>query len=83
MEPTNQTTINQSPTNEEVKRIGRLIKGLRIAAGLTQDDIVARANGDLKKNTIIAIEQGKYNAGIRQVSTFANAMGYEVTFQKL
>lgn len=74
--------VNQSPTNEEVKRIGRQLENLRISCGLSHEDVFLRANGALKMNTIRAIEQGKYNAGILQVSTYANLLGFEVSFTK-
>lgn len=68
-----------SPT-EACVQLGRDIKVLRIKAGLTQTELVEKSEGALRIGTVIAIENGKYNAGIAQMLTYCEVLGYKVQF---
>lgn len=80
---TNQTTFNHDLNHEELKELGLELKSLRARAGLTQDDIVERSNGELKKGTVVAMEKGRYSAGIRNLIVYARILDYKVTLTKL
>ena len=83
MEDSPKTKITNMEHYELLKRIGLELKLLRVRAEMTQDDIVEKSNGELKKGTVIAIENAKYNASIRQVETYANLLGYRIEFHKI
>ena len=63
---------------EESRELGRKIKSLRVLKGLTQPEVAERAG--LSICTIVSIEAGRYNTGVRQLTAILDAMGYELTF---
>jgi len=56
------------------------LRSMRARKGIKQDDVVALSNGELRKGTVIALENAKYNVGIRQMMEYANLMGYTIQF---
>ena len=67
-------------TNEEAKALGLRIKSLRVLNELTQEELAAKA--DLAVRTVAAIEQGRYNTGVRQLTAILDAMGYDLDFKR-
>ncbi len=67
-------------TNEEAKALGLRLKSLRALNDLTQEELAERAG--LAVKTVAAIEQGRYNTGVRQLTAILDAMGYDLDFKK-
>lgn len=67
-------------TNEEAKALGLRLKSLRALNDLTQEELAERAG--LAVKTVAAIEQGRYNTGVRQLTAILDAMGYDLDFRK-
>lgn len=65
--------------HEESRELGRRLKSLRVLKGLSQIEVADRAG--LSAHTIISIEAGRYNTGVRQLTAILDAMGYELVFQ--
>ena len=66
----------------ELRRIGLDLKALRVSAGLTQEQLIALSNGEIKQGTLSAIERGNYNVGVRPLMVYAALLGYEIRFVK-
>lgn len=64
---------------EATKDLGRKLKSIRILNNFSQEDIEKRSG--LCRSTIVAIEGGYYNTGVRQLTAILDAMGYELVFQ--
>lgn len=67
-------------TNEEAKALGLRLKSLRALNDLTQEELAERAG--LAVKTVAAIEQGRYNTGVRQLTAILDAMCYDLDFKK-
>lgn len=67
-------------SNEEAKQLGVELEKLRTEQNMTPEE-VANAAG-LSVRTILAIEQGRYNTGVRQLTSILQALGYEMKFVK-
>lgn len=67
-------------TNEEAKALGLRLKSIRALSDLTQEEVAERAG--LNVRTVAAIEQGRYNTGVRQLTAILDAMGYDLDFRK-
>lgn len=75
-----ETTFNHDRNHAELRRIGLDLKAKRVAAGLTQEQLIAMAQGELKQGTLSAIEKGSYNVGVRPLMVYARLLGYKITF---
>lgn len=69
----------QQQITEQNKELGRRIRSMRVLTGLSQGQVADRAG--LGICTVVAIECGKYNVGVRQLTAILDAMGYELVFQ--
>ena len=65
-------------TNEEAKELGRKVKSIRILVGMNQEEVAAKAG--LAVGTVINIEAGRYNTGVRQLKQILDAMNYKIEF---
>lgn len=80
----NQSTRTETRTDRpnlsspEAQLIGRKLRALRTLANIDQQELADRCG--LKKSTVMSIEMGRYNAGIRQIVQMANALGYDLKF---
>lgn len=66
--------------NTAAKTIGLKLKLLRIERGMLSKDICDKAG--IKAPTLTAIENGRYNTGIRQITDVAKALGAHVEIVK-
>lgn len=66
--------------NSAAEEIGRKLKVIRVERGLLAKDVCERAN--IKQPTLTAIEGGRYNTGIRQITDVAKAIGAHVEIVK-
>ena len=66
--------------NSAAVEIGRKLKVIRVERGILAKDVCERAN--IKQPTLTAIEGGRYNTGIRQITDVAKAIGAHVEIVK-
>lgn len=66
--------------NSAAVEIGRKLKVLRVEQGMLAKDVCERAG--IKQPTLTAIEGGRYNTGIRQITDVAKALGAHVEIVK-
>ena len=66
--------------NTAAVEIGRKLKMLRIERGLQSKEVCERAG--IKHPTLTAIEGGRYNTGIRQITDVAKAIGAHIEVVK-
>ena len=66
--------------NTAAVEIGRKLKILRIERGMMAKDVCDKAG--IKQPTLTAIEGGRYNTGIRQITDVAKALGAHVEIVK-
>lgn len=66
--------------NSAAVEIGRKLKMLRVERGMLAKDVCERAG--IKHPTLTAIEGGRYNTGIRQITDVAKALGAHVEIVK-
>lgn len=71
-------TIKQD--NSAAEQIGRKLKMLRVERGMLAKDVCDAAG--IKQPTLTAIEGGRYNTGIRQITDVAKALGAHVEIVK-
>ena len=62
--------------NSAAVEIGIKLKMLRVKRGMLAKDVCEKAN--IKHPTLTAIEGGRYNTGIRQITDVAKALGAHV-----
>lgn len=62
----------------ERKRIGKRIEELRIAKGLTQEQLSLAAG--LQSSHILRIEQGRYNFQLDTLAAIAEVLGKKIDF---
>jgi transcriptional regulator with XRE-family HTH domain len=59
--------------------LGKKLKKLRLAAGFTQEQLADKlGNGGYDKSVVAAIENNRRSVGIKLLSTWAEACGYEM-----
>lgn len=66
---------------EEQKRIGDIIKKLRLLQGLSVEELSLRAQVD--KVLLLSIEEGRYNVRLDTLSSIAEVLGCKIGFIKL
>lgn len=62
--------------NSAAEKIGKELKMLRVKRGMTSKAVCEAAG--IKHPTLTAIEGGRYNTGIRQITDVAKALGAHV-----
>lgn len=62
--------------NAAAKAVGQRLKELREGKGMTVKETSEKAG--IRPSTLTAIEEGRYNTGIRQITDIANAIGAHV-----
>lgn len=75
-----QMTINQmikdQDNNAAAKAVGQRIRDLREEKGMTVKETAEKAG--IRPSTLTAIEEGRYNTGIRQITDIAHALGAQI-----
>ena len=66
---------------EEQKRIGGIIKKLRLMQGFSTGDLSLKAQVD--EGLLLSIEEGRYNVRLDTLSSIAEALGCKIGFVKL
>lgn len=66
---------------EEQKRIGGIIKKLRLMQGFSTEDLSRKAQVD--EGLLLCIEEGRYNIRLDTLSSIAEALGCKIGFVKL
>ena len=66
--------------NAAAKAVGQRLKDLREAKGMNVKETAEKAG--IKTSTLIAIEEGRYNVGIRQITDIAHALGAHIEIVK-
>ena len=66
--------------NTAAKVIGQRLKELRKEQRLGKPEVATRAG--MKVPTLTAIEEGRYNTGIRQITDIAHALGAHIEIVK-
>ena len=69
------TETNQGD-NTAAKDVGRRLRELREEQRLNKTEVATRAG--IKTSTLNAIEEGRYNTGIRQIADIAHTLGAKV-----
>ena len=64
--------------NAAAKAVGKRIKELRKEQRMSKTEVATRAG--MKVPTLTAIEEGRYNTGIRQITDIAHALGAQIAF---
>lgn len=67
--------------NTAAVEIGRKLKMLRVKRGMLAKDVCEAAG--IKHPTLTAIEGGRYNTGIRQITDVAKALGARIDVVEL
>ena len=62
--------------NSAAVEIGRKLKMLRVKRGMLAKDVCEAAG--IRPSTLTAIEEGRYNTGIRQITAIAYVLGAHV-----
>ena len=62
--------------NAAAKAVGQGLKELRMKKGMTVEETAEKAG--IRPSTLTAIEEGRYNTGIRQITDIAHALGAHV-----
>ena len=65
--------------DEQRARMGQRIRELRLAAGLTQEDLAQLAG--ITRSNLTRIEAGRYSVGLDILNRIANALGTEVVIK--
>jgi transcriptional regulator with XRE-family HTH domain len=63
----------------ELKRFGARVRDLRLAAGLSQEDLAAKSG--LHRTYIGGVERGERNVGLQNIHAIARAL--EITVERL
>ncbi len=74
-----QMAINQimmQEDNQAAKAVGKRLRELRKAKGMVVEETAEKAG--IKTSTLTAIEEGRYNTGIRQITDIAHTLGAKV-----
>ena len=66
----------EQDNNTAAKAVGQRLKELREEKGMTVKETAEKAG--IKTSTLTAIEEGRYNSGIRQITDIAKAIGAHV-----
>lgn len=66
----------QEDNNTAAKAVGQRLKELREEKGMTVKETAEKAG--IRPSTLTAIEEGRYNTGIRQIADIAHALGAHV-----
>ena len=66
--------------NTAAKEVGQMLKELRKEQRLGKPEVAMRAG--IKVPTLTAIEEGRYNTGIRQIADIAKALGAQIKIDK-
>lgn len=69
------------PDNSAAVEIGRKLKMLRVKRGMLAKDVCEAAG--IKHPTLTAIEGGRYNTGIRQITDVAKVLGARIEVVEL
>lgn len=72
--------MEEKQDNTAAQIIGKRLKVLRVEQGLTSAAVCERAG--IKAPTLTAIEGGRYNTGIRQITDVAKALGAHIEIVK-
>ena len=70
----------QEENNTAAKAVGQRLKELREAKGMTVKETAEKAG--IRHSTLTAIEEGRYNTGIRQITDIAHALGAHIKIIK-
>ena len=70
----------QKQDNTAAVEIGTKLKMLRVKRGMLAKDVCERAG--IKHPTLTAIEGGRYNTGIRQITDVAKVLGAHIEVVK-
>ena len=70
----------EQDNNTAAKAVGQRLKELRKEQRMGKPEVAMRAG--MKVSTLIAIEEGRYNTGIRQITDIAHALGAHVEIIK-
>ena len=62
--------------NQAAKEVGRRLRELREEQRMDKTEVATRAG--IKTSTLNAIEEGRYNTGIRQIADIAQALSTHV-----
>lgn len=62
--------------NQAAKEVGRRLRELRKEQRLNKSEVATRAG--IMTSTLTAVEEGRYNTGIRQIADIAQALGAHV-----
>ena len=66
--------------NTAAKAVGQRLKELREEKGMTVKETAEKAG--IRPSTLTAIEEGRYNTGIRQITDIAHALGAHIEIVK-
>lgn len=66
--------------NAAAKAVGQRLKELRELKGMTVKETAEKAG--IRPSTLTAIEEGRYNTGIRQITEVAAALGAHIEIVK-
>jgi len=70
------TIETDDQNNQAAKDVGRRLRELREEQRLNKTEVATRAG--IKTSTLNAIEEGRYNTGIRQIADIAHTLGAHV-----
>ena len=62
--------------HQAAKEVGRRLQRLREAKGMTVEETAEKAG--IRPSTLTAIEEGRYNTGIRQIADIAHTLSAHV-----
>ena len=68
--------VKDKGDNTAAKAVGQRLKELREEKGMTVKETAEEAG--IRPSTLTAIEEGRYNTGIRQITDIAKAIGVHV-----
>lgn len=71
---------NEKQDNSAAVEIGIKLKMLRVERGMLAKDVCEKAG--IKHPTLTAIEGGRYNTGIRQITDVAKVLGAHIEVVK-
>lgn len=72
----NTENVKDKGDSQAAKEVGRRLRELREEQRLDKNEVATRAG--IKTSTLTAIEEGRYNTGIRQITDIAHTLGAKV-----
>lgn len=72
--------MQNQDNNAAAKAVGQRLKELREEKGMTVKETAEKAG--IRPSTLTAIEEGRYNTGIRQIADIAHALGAHIEIAK-